>query len=175
LRAAVPSRIPQSSTHASQCHRLRPAQRWDVSAGEWRSRSSICHHDERHLICIENIFLSYDPDDEDYVTGTPLAADQLVRDCPQKQAAVAWPLPVDARLDELLAQAGAAGENTTRKELAAAIIASTRVSDARLGKLLRWYRMAKVRDLVPLQEGENVVPFPRHKPGPRRPSASLQQ
>lgn len=109
------------------------------------------------------------------MTGTPLAADQLVRDCPQKQAAVAWPLPVDARLDQLLAQADAAGENTTRKELAAAIIASTQVSDARLGKLLRWYRMAKVRDLVPPQEGENVVPFPKHKPGPRRPSAPLQQ
>jgi hypothetical protein len=109
------------------------------------------------------------------VTGTPLSADQLIRDCPQKQAAVAWPLPVDARLDQLLAQADAAGENTTRKELAAAIIASTRVSDARLGKLLRWYRMAKVRDLLPPLEGENVVPIARHKPGPRRPSVPLQQ
>jgi hypothetical protein len=108
------------------------------------------------------------------VTGTPLAANQLVRDCPQKQAAVAWPLPVDARLDELLAQADAAGENTSRKELAAAIIASTRVSDKRLGQLLRWYRTAKVQDLIALPEGENVVPFARHKPGPRRPGTQQQ-
>ena len=108
------------------------------------------------------------------MTGTPVAANQLVRDCPQKQAAVAWPLPVDARLDELLAQADAAGENTSRKELAAAIIASTRVSDKRLGQLLRWYRTAKVQDLIAPPEGENVVPFARHKPGPRRPGTQQQ-
>jgi hypothetical protein len=102
------------------------------------------------------------------MTGTPLSGDQLVRDCPQKQAAVAWPLPVDVRLDELLAQANAAGENTSRKELVAAIIAGTRVSDAQLGRLLRQYRKARVRDLVALPEGENVVPFVKHKPGPRR-------
>jgi hypothetical protein len=107
------------------------------------------------------------------VTDTPLTADQLVRDCPQKQAAVAWPLPVDVRLDELLAQADAAGENTSRKELVAAIIANTRVSDAQLGRLLRWYRTAKVRDLVSLPEGENIIPFVKHKPGPRRSSTSL--
>jgi hypothetical protein len=108
------------------------------------------------------------------VTGTPLAADQLVRDCPQRQAAVAWPLPVDVRLEELLAQADVAGENTSRKELVAAIIATARLSDEELGRLLRWYRTAKVRDLVSLPEGENIVPFVKHKPGPRRPSAQAQ-
>lgn len=108
------------------------------------------------------------------MTGTPLAADQLVRDCPQKQAAVAWPLPVDVRLDELLTQADAAGENTSRKELVAAIIAATRLSDAQLGRLLRRYRTTRVRDLVSLPEGENVVPFVKHKPGPRRSSVSPQ-
>jgi hypothetical protein len=101
------------------------------------------------------------------MTDTPIAADQLVRDCPEKQAAVAWPLPVDARLDELLAQAEAAGENTSRKELVAAIIALTTLTDTQLGRLLRRYRKAKVRDLISLPEGENVVPFMKHKPGPR--------
>jgi hypothetical protein len=105
------------------------------------------------------------------VTATPLAADQLVRECPQKQAAVSWPLPIDARLDELLAQADAAGENTSRKELVAAIIASTTVTDAQLGRMLRRYRRAKVRDLVSLPEGVNVVPFTKHKPGPRTSAA----
>lgn len=109
------------------------------------------------------------------MTATPLTADQLVRDCPQKQAAVSWPLPVDVRLDELLAQADAAGENTSRKELVAAIIATTRVTDAELGRLLRRYRKAKVRDLVSLPEGENVVPFTKHKPGPRTSSAWQQR
>lgn len=105
------------------------------------------------------------------MTDTPLPADQLVRKCPEKQAAVSWPLPVDARLDELLAQAETAGENTSRKELAAAIIALTRLTDAQLGRLLRRYRKAKVRDLVSMPEGENVVPFMTHKPGPRTSSS----
>ncbi len=109
------------------------------------------------------------------MTDTPQAADQLVRECPQKQAAVAWPVPVDVRLDELLAQAEAAGENTSRKELVAAIIATTRVTDAQLGKLLRRYRTAKVRDLVSLQEGENVIPFIKHKPGPRTSNSRVQR
>lgn len=120
------------------------------------------------IIGIENILLSYEQEWRGDVTGTPLDADQLVRDCPQKQAAVAWPLPVDMRLDVLLAQADAAGENTSRKELAAAIIATTRLSNAQLGRLLRRYRTAKVSDLVALPEGENIIPFVRQKPGPRR-------
>jgi hypothetical protein len=126
------------------------------------------HNLTRIIIAIKYIFLSYEHKDERDVTGTPLAGDQLIRDCPQKQAAIAWPLPVDVRLDELLAQASAAGENTSRKELVAAIIASTRVSDTQLGRLLRQYRKTRVRDLIVFQEGENVVPFVKHKPGPRR-------
>jgi hypothetical protein len=101
-------------------------------------------------IGIRYIYLSYEDHVEDEVTDTPLAADQLVRDCPQKQAAVAWPLAVDVRLDELLAQAEAAGENTSRKELVAAIIAATRVTDAQLGRLLRRYRTTRVCDLISL-------------------------
>lgn len=67
------------------------------------------------------------------LSDAPLPADQLLRECAQKQAAVAWPLPVDIHLDRLLDQADAAGENTSRKELAAAIIASAKFSDAQLG------------------------------------------
>ncbi|MCA1833896.1 MAG: hypothetical protein LC750_14445 [Actinobacteria bacterium] len=102
----------------------------------------------------------------------PLAADQQVKDCAQKQAAVAWPLPVDMRLDQLLAQADAAGENTSRKELVAAIISTTTLTDAQLGKVLRRYRTAKVRDLLPVPAGENVVPFIKRKPGPRTAGAT---
>jgi hypothetical protein len=106
------------------------------------------------------------------MSDTPLAADALVRDCPHKQAAVAWPLPVDMRLDDLLAQADAAGEKTSRRELAAAIIATTTLTDGQLGRMLRRYRTAKVCDLLPVPEGTNVVPFVRRKPGPRKVGAS---
>ena len=101
------------------------------------------------------------------MTDAPLPADHLVRDCPQKAAAVSWPLPVDMRLDGLLSQADAAGENTSRKELAAAIIASAKFSDVQLGKLLRWYRTLKVRELLTVPDGDNVVRFSKRKPGPR--------
>ncbi len=102
---------------------------------------------------------------------TPLPADHLVRECPQKQAAVSWPLPVDMHLDVLLAQAEAAGERTNRKELAAAIVAAATFTDAQLEKVLKRYRRSRVRDLIPVAEGENVIPFEQSRPGPRTRSA----
>jgi hypothetical protein len=103
---------------------------------------------------------------------TPLPADHLVRECPQKQAAVSWPLPVDMHLDRLVAQAENAGEKTNRKELAAAIIATATFSNSQLEKVLKRYRRSRVRDVIPVPEGENVVPFEQSRPGPRtgRPS-----
>jgi hypothetical protein len=106
------------------------------------------------------------------MTNTPMPAAQLIRDCPHKQASVSWPIPVDMRLDELFEQADAAGENTSRRELAAAIVARTSLTDAQLGKLLRWYRTLKVGELLTVPEGENVVPFVKHKPGPRKTGGS---
>lgn len=98
---------------------------------------------------------------------TPLPADHLVRECPQKQAAVSWPLPVDMYLDRLVNQAMAAGERTNRKELTAALVATASLSDTQLERMLKRYRLAKVRDLIPVAEGENVIPFERSRPGPR--------
>jgi hypothetical protein len=98
---------------------------------------------------------------------TPLPADHLIRECPQKQAAVSWPLPVDMYLDHLVNQATAAGEKTNRKELTAALVATANFSDAQLERILKRYRKAKVRDLIPLTEGENVVLFEQSRPGPR--------
>src|SRR5687768_1938451 len=99
---------------------------------------------------------------------TPLDADGLVANYPDKQAAVAWPLPVDARLERLLEQARSAGERTTRKELVAALVAFASPTDSQLAKLLKRYRTSRVRDILPVAAGENVVPFSRQGPGPRR-------
>lgn len=101
------------------------------------------------------------------MSDAPLPADHLVRNCPHKQASVAWPMPVDMHLDRLLAQADAAGENTSRRELAAAIVASAGFTDEELGKLLRRYRTIKVRDLLTVPDGDNVVLFKKSRPGPR--------
>jgi hypothetical protein len=98
---------------------------------------------------------------------TPLNADGLVIDHPEKQGAVSWPLPVEARLERLLEQAKTAAERTSRKELVAALIATADPTDAQLRRMLRRYRTARVRDILPVPEGENVIPFVRQGPGPR--------
>lgn len=98
---------------------------------------------------------------------TRLDADELVVSFAEKQGAVAWPLPVEVRLERLLEQSRLAGERTSRKELVAALVALANPTDAQLGKMLRRYRTARVRDILPVAADENVVPFIRQGPGPR--------
>ena len=88
--------------------------------------------------------------------------------CKEKPAAVAWPLPVDRRLDELVELVRQVGERTTRKELAAAIMLAASEDPETLSEVLRTYRRATVRNalIAPVEEG-NIVSIRRHKPGPR--------
>lgn len=102
------------------------------------------------------------------MSDTPLDVDRKVVEFPERQSAVAWPLPVDARLERLLDQAREAGERTSRKEIVAALVATATFTDAQLGKLLRRYRTLHVREILPVPEGANVVQFTRKGPGPRR-------
>jgi len=99
--------------------------------------------------------------------GMSLDADSLVTDNVERQASIAWPLPVDVRLEKLLKQAKAAGERTSRKELVAALVATCDLTNAQLGEMLRQYRTATVREILPVPEGENVIPFTKQPPGPR--------
>ena len=96
-----------------------------------------------------------------------LDADSRVIDNAERQASIAWPLPVDIRLERLLGQAKAAGERTSRRELVAALVATCELTDAQLSEMLRRYRTATVRQMLPIPDGENVVPFMKHPPGPR--------
>jgi hypothetical protein len=100
-------------------------------------------------------------------SDTPLSPDARVISCPDKQAAVAWPLPVDARLDQLLGLARDAGERTSRREIVAALVAMCDLSGEDLGALLRRYRTRRVRDLVHVATDADFVPFARQRPGPR--------
>ncbi|SRR6266536_3297015 len=103
--------------------------------------------------------------------------DARLDSCKEKNAAVAWPLPVDRRLDELVESVREFGDRTTRKELAAAIILATPDDPDALSDMLRSYRRATVRDalVAPIEEA-NVVSIHRHKPGPRpRRTASDQR
>jgi hypothetical protein len=94
--------------------------------------------------------------------------DARLDSCREKNAAVAWPLPIDNRLDELVELAREAGESTTRKELAAAIVLAAAADPDVLSEILHTYRRATTRDaLVTVVDEANVVSIHRHKPGPR--------
>jgi len=96
-----------------------------------------------------------------------LDADSYVVDTPEKSASINWPWAVEVRLEQLLNQAKAAGEKTNRKELVAALVATSKLSDAQLGKMLRRYRTVKVREILSVPADENIVPFAKQRPGPR--------
>jgi hypothetical protein len=101
------------------------------------------------------------------VAGVSLDADSFVIDAPQKPASINWPIPVEVRLEQLLDQAKEAGERTNRKELVAALVATSKLSNTQLERMLKRYRKAKVREIVSVPAGENVVPFSKQPPGPR--------
>jgi hypothetical protein len=99
--------------------------------------------------------------------GMSLPADSLVIDNHVGQVSMAWPVPVDVRLEQILAQAKAAGERTSRRELVAALIATYEMTDDELSDMLRRYRKMKVREMLGVPDEANVVPFKKQPPGPR--------
>ena len=99
---------------------------------------------------------------------TSLAADSRVIMSPEKQGAVSWPLPIEAKLEVLLRRAVDAGERTSRKEIVAALIAAADFDDDSMSTLLRGYRKITVRELLDIPQSENVIPISQgRKPGPR--------
>lgn len=92
----------------------------------------------------------------------------LVRTAKDRQVNMRWPIPVDARLDALLDRATAAGERTNRRELVAALIATTDLDGDALGDLLRRFRKMRVREAVLDPPSDSrVVRISDKKPGPR--------
>jgi len=99
---------------------------------------------------------------------TSLDADGLVVRSPEKQGAVAWPLPIEAKLEVLLRRAEEAGERTSRKEVVAALIAGYNPDGKKVAALLKRYRRITVRELLAVPQDENVIDIEqRRKPGPR--------
>jgi hypothetical protein len=99
---------------------------------------------------------------------TPLKVRDAVSSYEDRQAGISWPLPVDAKLEQLLDAARAVGERTSRREIVAAIIAMSNFTGEELSALLRSYRLALVGDVLQSSDTSNVVKFTRHGPGPRR-------
>jgi hypothetical protein len=89
---------------------------------------------------------------------------------PERPLGVHVPVPLSARVDELVDLVELAGERTSRKEMVAAILHSTPAEGRKLKRLLQAFRQATVEDAV-IGDGVvqgNVVRFPIHRPGPRR-------
>jgi hypothetical protein len=87
-----------------------------------------------------------------------------------KQTSLAWPHPVDERLEAMVDAAIDAGERTDRREILAALVSTTDVSGAALAKRIRKYRGMDVGEVLP---GPDVPPsgeveLPNRPPG-RRP------
>ena len=91
-----------------------------------------------------------------------------LRNCPDVQIGVSLPVPLNARLDDLVARAIAAGESTSRKELLAALVFEAPVDGDDLSAAIRRYRKATAMDAVP--EGtppQTILDRPMRRPGPR--------
>lgn len=88
----------------------------------------------------------------------------------RRSTLVHWPEKVDHRLDLLLHLVEQAGENASRAQLLAALVAAAPRDGGKLARLLRKYRLQDEATFT--REEEEVPPLQRgrRKPGPRRSS-----
>lgn len=101
--------------------------------------------------------------------GVRFDADHVAADTVPKASAIAWPFPVDRRLDQLVELANQSGANTRRYELAAALVAAAAPDGDALLRLVIEWRRSRVREVVlDVPEATKVVDIPRYPPGRRR-------
>jgi len=92
----------------------------------------------------------------------------ILRGSPEDQIGVSIPSPLNARLDSLVARANRAGENTTRKELLAALILDASDEADLLVEAVRTYRTALAEEAVPSGTGSStILGEQQRRPGPR--------
>lgn len=96
-----------------------------------------------------------------------IPSDELLIDGEERNPGITWPLAVDRWLEQVLAQARAAGLATSRKELVAALMTASAPEDDELAQLLRNYRRKKVRDLLNVPADSAEVVYLKQGPGPR--------
>jgi hypothetical protein len=89
-----------------------------------------------------------------------------IEKCEPVQTNVHWPAPVDQRLNELLERLSTMGEEATRSQLLAALVASAPVAGPRLAELLARYRRSTAGKIVLQRRGPILLE--RRQPG-RRP------
>lgn len=85
----------------------------------------------------------------------------------RRSTLVQWPEMIDSRLDLLLYLINQAGENASRAQLLAALVAAAPLDGAKLMRLLRKYRTQDEESFSQEEEGTPTLPEDRRKPGPR--------
>lgn len=80
-----------------------------------------------------------------------------VEKCEPVQTNVRWPAPVDQRLNELLSQLSTAGEEATRSQLLAALVANAPTVGVELAGLLIKYRQTTAGNIVLQRQGPIVI------------------
>lgn len=93
-----------------------------------------------------------------------------------KQTSVAWPHPVDERLEALVDAAISAGERTDRREVLAALVSTTEVSGKAVARKIKQYRGMSVGAVLPDApvSASGQVELPNRPPG-RRPGRAGPQ
>lgn len=84
----------------------------------------------------------------------------------RRKTLIDWPQAVDDRLEILVRSATAGGENVSRAQLLAALVAGADASPERLADLVRAYRRTEA-DTFTANHARDDLPPARH-PGPRR-------
>src|SRR2546421_3174494 len=91
-----------------------------------------------------------------------------LKSCPERPAGIDWPIPIDQRLDELCDLADEAGADTTRKEIAAALLLASPTTPRKLKTLIDKYRVAEARRAAIVDsDADRVLHIRERKPGRR--------
>lgn len=91
----------------------------------------------------------------------------LLKDSGKRVTSVQWPEAVDARLDTLIALAARAGEQVSRSQMLAALVADASMDDGELGEKVRLYRSQLLTEFITETSRAGDLPT-LHRPGRKR-------
>jgi hypothetical protein len=97
-----------------------------------------------------------------------IPGDLLLKRCPQTQAGLSFPIPINQRIDLLCDLADEEGIETSRKDLVAALVLAAEPNPRKLAAAIQRYRKARAREAaVGPGDEENVLRLQVRKPGPK--------
>lgn len=92
---------------------------------------------------------------------------ELLKDSTKRTTSVQWPEAVDARLEVLVALAAADGEQVSRAQLLAALVANSPMDGGQLSEMIRSYRRQRPEEFTQATSTAGEMPTIR-RPGPKR-------